>query len=503
MSQLSGSLQRLMKIHQLRETLGLFYPYTGFIRYPFDPAILTNIDYEKDTLEQIRLDSAYYHEFVHHLQSIGTTFAAGLHWNWGLLKQAMILYCRLQGYRAAQGLQTHISFKALLNSDAKDLTDLTEILMISSNAGEVALARLNAKDFAEVGLDNLPSFSNDSKFLPAPYITNNGSKVSLTGRTILEGQAASLQIEELNYAKNYGLSQGRLDQLLKLMPTADEYWVARRLFKSSLPESHSLDFYLLLDYALNSKVIPVPKTKEEWIETHPGYRFERALRVYKSVQAVDWDLGLKGQDWDTLYESIRNWYTQISKKCDFVDFQETHGRDLDFLKMEIKRGPAKDDRGIEVGPLSYEHDYLRFKALSLRNEHPILFITPAIRPEIRVLMKDLSPYFFAVGRQFIILDNTEYDPLYLQSFASVEMANLAFAAQFFQNSASSSELFCHANLYDIENVCPHYGTRCDGVINISEKWPSFPGSTEDELNDLCPFGEILRMHGLNLSYLIP
>lgn len=285
----------------LRSTLGEYSPCGFFTKTWFEPDMLRKGAPNSPTYEQYwYVWSTILHEWVHHLQMVGTTYGR-FHYDISLLAGG----CTSAAIRQLIEIRPRDQLRRPLLQDLMDARhDIDEDSLL---AGARALRIRQA--FWRSGPGTSPvQYSGIAlpQSAPSPRVIVEGKKHALGAVHILEGHARS------NELVNLVMTAGRESfcEALEKLGELDPYRLVEELITARLVVDDEILCRIICDIAMNPPW-PAEDSEVPWEDFHPGWRMVRivdALKDTRGFRTLLPHLADEGrlEDYHSLYEGILN-----------------------------------------------------------------------------------------------------------------------------------------------------------------------------------------------------
>jgi hypothetical protein len=301
-----------------------------------------------------------------------------------------------------------------------------------------------------------------------PIITVNRNPYSLQGRDILESHALFLE--------------GTYSSIVNKIPfhkTIDpahlpkHYYYAFHWFLQEVGEKRVFEFPIICDLALQSIWNGIPKTEEQWKDSHPAWRFVSLVNALKKSSFPP----LKDPK-----DAIRRYLeycNNILTDCNYVSLE----RVLDEVISWYEK------------PELMQLEQRMKQALSFRKENLFSGANPFLDIKTWIKMKEvIFPPSFQIGGeartpisgQFVESGNT----LVIENILELHLQALAYQILGFQSPSctNSHQLQCGYGYFNIEKNCEYLTSgRCSTCFNPRNGSPiPLEISSDDEIRD-CSF----------------
>jgi hypothetical protein len=262
---------------------------------------------------------------------------------------------------------------------------------------------------------------------------------------------------------------------------------------SFVPTERAIEFFFLLDLALDTEVNPVPKSEEEYIRSHPGYRYLALLQSMSHVRRLD----VTARDFGS---EVKRYQEELVLAAELRSTLERNKEELKVMEEVTKKD--EEERGF-IG----ETDFLRIKALKARQQFPWVFAHPTLDMQSWEWLKSsfACPYYFT--DEGLAIDDRykdEFPPRYFESkFVELDIISFAMQVLGYRTSTCSNGLMeCGLSYFGVKQLCP-YSKKCPGVFDPSTGFPFpmvIPADPEADVEG-CPFGIFLTTRDFDLKAL--
>lgn len=474
----------------LNAILGSFDPRAFFTWFPGSITDYSTAASATSSDEELLRNGTSVHEYVHFLQSIGTSYGFSIrgHW-WNRLLKTYQTYVTLCKFHFAKNEKVPFPITEYSRSPIREIREVARILL-SYPGAEVEKARYLPLDLTTRLADLKIVELSDSQIPACPTIRVKGTEKPLCGLYLMESHAR--MIEE-SYLRLITQDSERTRRICEKLSNDDRYKVAFWAFMAFMPKERAIEFFFILDLALNTEVNPVPKSNEEYILSHPGHRYLALLQSASRVGSLDVTA-------HHFASEVRRYQEELISAAGLRSTLERNQEELHEMEEVTKKDV--DERGF-----ASETDFLRVKALKARQQFPWIFAHPALNLESWTWLKSnfACPYYFT--EHGLAIDDrykNEFPPRYFES-KFVELDIISFASQVlgYRTSKCSKGLMeCGLSYFRVKQLCP-YANECPGLFDPLTGFPFpvvIPADPQTEIEG-CPFGIFLTTRGFDLRSL--
>ncbi|OGL48236.1 MAG: hypothetical protein A2161_07690 [Candidatus Schekmanbacteria bacterium RBG_13_48_7] len=291
--------------------VGKYFPICFESQLLHNQEDLQNI--QSDPIIKTKILLTVYHEWIHFLQSLFTTF--GRYMTVTLRIEAREIFHVL---KYLQDKECKVFIPIFRNFSQIDDENLQESLHLAG----LSLWLRNVLHGQQDLSNGLPIYFFQAlppQSTPSPIYIHNGKAYTISALQIIEGHARASEIDYLffkTFQNNF--SSEDVSQMLKESSVTDPYELILHILSDAL-ETNLLDIIQVAqaccDIALNP-VLDNDRQEEKWENLHPGWRFMQIVEVLKNLNLKKIDLQKPEEiaqkictelGWDNPLRAISNW----------------------------------------------------------------------------------------------------------------------------------------------------------------------------------------------------